>query len=67
MQYYVNMEADENGQHLIHHPGCRHFPHSRNRLYLGIFFKCEEAIAEAQKHYKQVNGCPRCSVNCYSE
>lgn len=65
-QYYVNKEAQHNGDHEVHTSECSHLPSETNRLYLGSFSTCHEAVLEARKHYTQVNGCYYCSRPCHT-
>ncbi len=66
MRYYVNMNAQSNGDHEVHTPGCSFFPESENRKYLGDFNHCRSAIIEAKKSYPQSNGCYYCSNECHT-
>lgn len=36
-------------------------PDVGNRIYLGEFSNCRDAVREAKKHYPQSNGCYYCS------
>jgi hypothetical protein len=64
MDYYVNRDAQVNGDHEVHKLGCRYSP--SNRMYLGDFDYCEDAIREAMKSYVQVNGCYYCCEDCHN-
>lgn len=64
--YYVNRLAQSNGDHEVHVSGCSHMPAEVNRINLGYFSSCREAVAEAGKHFKQVNGCYYCSRECHT-
>jgi len=65
-KYYVNRNAQANGDHEVHVPSCSFFPEPENRLYLGEFSNCRAAVAEAKKHYAQCNGCYYCSEECHT-
>lgn len=65
--YYVNRNAQSNGDHEVHVSGCTYMPQSENRIYLGSFSSCGPAVAEARKHYTQVNGCYYCSRPCHTQ
>ena len=65
--YCVNTNVQPNGDHEVHHYGCAWLPEQANRLYLGKFFTCTEAVAEARKHYRQSNGCYYCSPICHTQ
>ena len=65
-RYYVNTNAQLNGDHEVHKAGCSWLPNTENRIYLGDFHACYPAVAEARKHYKKVNGCYYCSNDCHT-
>jgi hypothetical protein len=64
--YYVNKNAQSNGDHEVHKESCYYLPSSVNRLYLGSFSTCEDAVKEAKKTYPQSNGCIFCSLPCHT-
>ena len=64
--YYVNSNAQDNGDHEVHTPGCEHFPEPQNRVYLGDFTNCADAVREAKKRYPQSNGCYYCANPCHT-
>ena len=64
--YSVNRNAQSNGDHEVHTPGCQWFPATANALYLGSFASCGPAVQEARKYYTQVNGCYFCSNACHT-
>ena len=64
--YYVNKNAQSNGDHEVHKSGCTYLPSTENRLYLGNFSNCHDAVREAKKHYAQSNGCYYCSYECHT-
>ncbi len=65
-RYYVNKNAQTNGDHEVHTTGCSWLPKVENRIYLGDFINCKEAVKEAKQHYSQVNGCYYCSKSCHT-
>jgi len=65
-RYYVNKNAQSNGDHEVHKEGCRFLPLPSNRIYLGNFSGCRQAVQEARNHYQQVNGCYFCSRDCHT-
>ncbi len=65
-RYYVNKNAQSNGDHEVHRPGCSFMPDAENRIYLGYFSSCHGAVREAKKHYPQSNGCYFCSNECHT-
>ncbi len=65
-KYYVNKNAQSNGDHEVHKLGCGWMPAVENRIYLGDFSSCSAAVREAKRHYNQVNGCYHCSLACHT-
>ena len=65
--YYVNINPQKNGDHEVHLSECQYMPNFVNRKYLGFFFNCKSAIAEAKKTYPQSNGCKTCSQECHTQ
>ena len=64
--YYVNKNAQSNGDHEVHKLGCTYMPSEENRLYLGSFTNCFDAVREAKKIYPKSNGCYYCSIECHT-
>lgn len=62
--YYVNKNAQLNGDHEVHTTGCSFMPEASNRIYLGDFTSCSAAVQEAKKHYQRSNGCFYCAKEC---
>jgi hypothetical protein len=58
--YFVNKEALENGDHEIHSGGCRRCSSDRNRIYLGFFLDCGDALTIAGRFYDRVILCRLC-------
>lgn len=65
-KYYVNKNAQSNGDHEVHKSGCSYMPISENRIYLGEFSNCHSAVSEAKKSYTQTNGCYYCCRPCHT-
>ncbi len=63
--YYVNNNAQANGDHEVHRDGCTYMP--INKTYLGQFDNCSDAVKAARRHYSQVNGCYFCSNACHTQ
>jgi hypothetical protein len=38
-KYYVNKNAQSNGDHEVHKESCSYLPNLENRIYLGVFSK----------------------------
>lgn len=64
--YYVNDNAQPNGDHEVHKGDCTYLPSVTNRTYLGQFATCAPAVTEARKHYSRSNGCYFCSRPCHT-
>ncbi len=64
--YYVNKNAQSNGDHEVHTTGCSFLPEPHNRIYLGEFSSCSSAVQEARRYYTRVNGCFYCSRPCHT-
>jgi hypothetical protein len=64
-KYYVNTQAQFNGDHEVHDETCRFLPVSANRIYLGEYHACASAVSAAKKHYVKVDGCYFCSPTCH--
>lgn len=65
--YYVNKNAQSNGDHEVHVSSCTHLPSSENKLYLGDFYQCSDAVKKAKEYYKQSNGCFYCCNACHTK
>lgn len=64
-KYYVNKNAQYNGDHEVHHGDCIYLPTVNNRKYLGEFSLCYQAVMEAKKTYPSADGCRICSLECH--
>jgi hypothetical protein len=65
-RYYVNKNAQNNGDHEVHTTGCSFMPQPENRIYLGDFASCSPAVKEARRHYTKANGCYYCAKPCHT-
>jgi hypothetical protein len=63
--YYVNTNAQSNGDHEVHDDSCSYLPIAQNRKYLGQFYTCAAAVTEAKKTYSTADGCAFCSPSCH--
>ncbi len=50
--YYVNHNAQRNGDHEVHKDGCRYMPSSKLRL--GSFSNCRDAVREEKKRTRSL-------------
>lgn len=62
--YYVNNNAQPNGDHEVHTLSCTYLP--TERTYLGEHAECSTAVAQAKQYYSQSNGCYTCSRSCHT-
>jgi len=65
-KYYVNKNAQDNGDHEVHLESCSWLPDSDNRQYLGEFENCALAVEEAKKTYSTADGCAHCIPSCHT-
>ena len=65
-KYYVNQNAQYNGDHEVHKLGCDHFPEPENCKYVGDFTHCRDAVKAAKDIYPQSNGCYYCAPHCHT-
>lgn len=65
-KYYVNKNAQSNGDHEVHDSSCWFLPKVENRIYLGEFYSCKSAVSKAKEHYDKANGCKHCSEKCHT-
>lgn len=65
-RYYVNKNAQANGDHEVHRDGCSHMPNPENRVYLGEFATCAPAVKAAKQTYPKSNCCFHCSNECHT-
>jgi len=64
--YYVNKQPQSDGYHEVHKIGCSHPADEKNRLYLGSFTNCRDAVKEAKETYDKSDGCKYCSEDCHT-
>ena len=65
--YYVNKQAQSNGDHEVHTEDCKYIPEVRNREYLGYFTNCQDAIKKAKSIFPTADGCFFCSRECHKQ
>jgi hypothetical protein len=68
-KYYANSNAQPTGEHEVHKEGCFYLPAPENRVYLGDFNNCEDAVKEAKKKYgnNAADGCYYCCRECHTK
>lgn len=67
MKFYAYKYVDNNGRHEVHTHDCNFLPNAENRVYLGDFNNCNEAINYAKTQYPKHNfdGCYHCCRTCH--
>ena len=66
LKYYVNDNAQSNGDHEVHIESCIYYPRLINKTYLGEHDSCQDAVLVAKKKHRQVNGCKECCLPCHT-
>lgn len=66
-QYFVNHNAQHNGDHEVHTSTCIFLPALQNRLDLGQHSSCVTAVRQARNTYPKSNGCRTCSSVCHTQ
>ena len=66
LDYYVNQNAQSNGDHEVHVSTCQWLLSVQNKIYLGRFNNCFEAVVEAKKHFVRADGCYYCCNPCHT-
>ena len=64
--YYVNTNAQANGDHEVHRQGCYWLGLATNPEYLGAYYSCGPAVIEARRRGYNANGCYHCSNACHT-
>jgi hypothetical protein len=65
-KYYVSKIMQFKGDNEVHDENCRWLPDPANRILLGEFNNCQDAVREANWYFKKVNGCYFCSKRCHT-
>ncbi|MGV0757590.1 hypothetical protein ACTS95_10445 [Empedobacter brevis] len=65
-RFYVNNNAQPNGDHEVHRSNCIYVPYILSKKDLGNHDGCHNAVTEAKKTYKQSNGCATCCPACHT-
>ena len=61
-RFYVDVNAKNNGDHVVHEWGCSYVPGPENRVYLGDFSNSYDAVLEAKRVYPKSIGCSFCAT-----
>lgn len=65
-RYYVNDNAQPNGDHEVHLSHCSWLAMARSKSDLGFYANCRDAVAAARRTYRQSNGCAYCVPECHT-
>jgi len=68
-KYYINNNAQLNGDNEVHEDGCYWLRLANNTSYLGLFANCADAVRSAKIQYpyrNRINGCATCSSECHT-
>lgn len=64
--YYMNDNAQWNGDHEVHRDTCHRLPAIHNRRSLGDHYGCYSAVALAKVYDPLADGCYYCSNECHT-
>lgn len=64
-KYYLNKNAQDNGDHEVHIESCKWLPEPHNRLELGEFSDCAQAVKKGKEQYPTADGCAKCIPSCH--
>ena len=62
--YFVNSNAQSNGDHEVHQAGYSYMPDPKHCILLGDFPSCHGAVARAKLTYPPADGCAYCCPLC---
>ena len=65
-KYYVNNNAQDNGDHEVHKEGCYWLSLANNTRYLGYFASCRPAVEKAKESFSTADGCKYCCPDCHN-
>jgi len=65
-EFYVEINAQTNGEHVVHRADCTQLPSKETIRYLGSIASCTSALKKAAESFRQVNGCPHCATTCHT-
>ena len=60
MRFYVNKNAQPNGDHEVHRSTCAWLPDVENRIYLGDFATSQAAVQVTYSEHSELAGCCFC-------
>jgi hypothetical protein len=60
--YYVRIKPQLNGTYAVHREDCPFLPSKENRIYLGKYSSCFEALKHAKMYFREATGCYFCTT-----
>ena len=63
--YYLSRDPKPSGEYEVHTIQCGHLP--INKVYLGYFYCCEDAMEDARLYVEGVIRCPCCQEKTVKE
>lgn len=63
--YFVNDNAQANGDHEVHVGTCSWLTLAKSKTYLGYYANCKDAVSKARTIYTNVDGCAYCCSECH--
>lgn len=60
-EFFVEINAQDNGEHVVHKSSCSLLPAKDTLRYLGSIASATSAVKKAQESFKLVNGCSHCT------
>lgn len=67
MKFFVTKIESDNDTCTIHKSICEYLPSDSNRIELGEFYSCSDALDEAKKNHDRSNGCFHCCLLSHSK
>lgn len=65
-RYYMNNNAQSNGDHEVHAEGCTWLALVQSKRDLGSHATCHSAVAAAKVTHPTANGCYWCCKPCHT-
>ena len=62
--FYVRIKPSLKVTNTVHKKGCPFMPEIDNRIPLGRFSHCKDAVKEASGYFLRVNSCYFCNKEC---
>jgi len=61
-EFYVEINAQSNGDHVVHTSDCSLFPSKETVHYLGSISNTKSAVKKATELFRQASGCSYCTA-----